>query len=180
MDWNISFHSRPNRSLWGVVKGPVKPAFAAQGDFAKIEMPNVVQGISDRVNKQCLAESLGSRECLVYAEDGNRLYQGADAKVLLGRVEAAIQALGNVPALVESKKWSQVTGVLTGPMGDLVRNMLQLADLSENSAQSKKLIQTVKTDLYAISAAIERKDGAAALKYHQAATKDLLSFVKSL
>lgn len=71
-------------------------------------------------------------------------------------------------------------GVLTGPMGDLVRNMGQLAELSENSAQAKKLVATVKTDLYGISAAVDRKDATNALKFHQAATTDLISFVKAL
>lgn len=37
---------------------------AAYGDSAQILIPDVVQGISDRTNKQCLVESLGNRECL--------------------------------------------------------------------------------------------------------------------
>uniref|UniRef100_A0A7S2YHQ8 Uncharacterized protein n=1 Tax=Entomoneis paludosa TaxID=265537 RepID=A0A7S2YHQ8_9STRA len=160
--------------------GASPAAFAGQGDYAKIEMPNVMQGMADRVNKQCLMESLGNRECLVYADDGAKLYQGANGQVLLGRVNAAIQAFENVPGLVESKKWSQVSGVMTGPMGELVRNMLLLSDLSENGTQAKKMVQVVKTDLYGISAAVERKDGATALKFHQAATKDLVTFVKTL
>ena len=37
---------------------------AAYGDSAQILIPDVVQGMSDRTNKQCLVESLGNRECL--------------------------------------------------------------------------------------------------------------------
>ena len=40
-------------------------ASAVYGADAKIEIPDVIQGMSDRTNKQCLVESLGNRECLV-------------------------------------------------------------------------------------------------------------------
>ena len=81
------------------------PSAAAQGDYAKIEMPNVMQGMADRVNKQCLMESLGNRECLVYADPANKLYQGANNQVLLDRLEGATRALASVPALVEGTTW---------------------------------------------------------------------------
>jgi len=76
-----------------------------------------------------------------------------------------------------------VTGVMTGPMGELVKTMGQLADLSQTddakkAARSK--IKAVKNDLYAIAAAVDRKDGANALKGHAAATDDLVAFIKSL
>eukprot|EP00977_Amphora_coffeiformis_P024963 scaffold17767_cov168-Amphora_coffeaeformis.AAC.1 len=157
-----------------------EPAHAIYGTDAKIELPNPIQSMSDRATKQCLVESLGTRECLVYADPNNKLYQGADGKLLLDRVDAASKSLGLLPSLIESKKWSQVTGVLTGPMGELIRTMNQLVELSENQTAAKKIVAQVKTDLYAISAAVGRKEVASALKSHQAATDHLVAFVKAL
>ena len=44
----------------------------------------------------------------------------------------------------------------------------------------QKIIKGFKTDLYAISAAVDKKDVTAALKAHTLATKDLVTFIKSL
>ncbi|KAL7568796.1 hypothetical protein ACA910_007216 [Epithemia clementina (nom. ined.)] len=164
-------------------------AWAAPGDEANIQMPNILQGFQDRATKQCLVESLGNRECLVYAGDEqSRLYQkGANNQVLLDRLELASRALANVPPLIDSKKWSQASGILTGPMGELIRTMSDLASASANDSSAVKndplklmMVQKFKTDLYALSAALDRRDGATALKYHQAATDDLVAFVKAL
>jgi hypothetical protein len=158
-----------------------QPANAVYGLDAKIELPNPYQSLSDRQNKQCLVESLGTRECMVYEDSANKLYQGANGKLLLDRVEAASQALSQqVPLLVEAKKWSQVTGVLTGPMGELLRNMNQLVELSENKDLAKSNVNLVKTDLYAMSAAVDRKQGEAVLKSQAAAMGHLVDFVTSL
>lgn len=153
-------------------------AAAEYGADAKIELPNPVQQAEDRANKQCLVESLGNRECLVYEQDAaNKLYQGVDSNVLLGRMEPAIAALASIPVLVESKQWSKVTGVLTGPIGELVRTMVQL---SLDNATAQSAVKAVKKDLYALQDCVSRKDGAQVLKYHAAATNDLAAFVKSL
>jgi len=158
-------------------------ARATAGDLANIQLPNPIEGMTNRATKQCLVESLGNRECLLYADDGAKIYQGADSQVLLDRVKKATLALATIPELIQSKKWSKVTGVMTGPMGELVKTMGQLADLSQTddakkAARSK--IKAVKNDLYAIAAAVDRKDGANALKGHAAATDDLVAFIKSL
>jgi len=155
-------------------------AQAEYGADAKIELPNPVKGLEDRANKQCLVETLGNRECLVYADDSAKIYQGADNKVLLSRVEKASEALASIPELVGSKKWSKVTGVLTGPLGDLVRTMGQLAELSENSGTAKDMTKKFRNDLYAIAAAVDRKEGGKALQFHSVATNDLVAFVKAL
>jgi hypothetical protein len=158
-----------------------QPAHAEYGLDAKIELPNPYQSLSDRQSKRCLVESLGTRECMVYEDDANKLYQGANGKLLLDRVEAAAQALSQqVPLLVETKKWSQVSGVLTGPMGELLRNMNLLVELSENKVLAKSNVNLVKTDLYAMSAALERKQGEAVMKSQAAALGHLVDFVKSL
>jgi hypothetical protein len=171
-------------TIWAAGAIPTALIFpqAANGNDANIELPNVVQGMDDRQNKQCLVESLGNRECLAYMDEANKLYKGkgVDNKLLLERIEKASVALASVPGLVEAKCWSKVIGVLTGPMGELIRNMGQLADLSENSLLAKDSIKQVKADLYAISAAVDRKDQIKALQSRSAATNDLVAFVKAL
>lgn len=155
-------------------------AEAIYGADAKIELPNPIQSMNDRATKQCLVESLGTRECLVYEDPENKLYQGADGRLLLERIEKASISLGQIPTLLEAKKWSQVTGVLTGPMGELVRTMNQLVGLTENTAAAKSKVALVKTDLYAIAAAVDRKQADVALRSYQAATVHLADFVKVL
>lgn len=172
-------------SIWAAGMLPTSLVFpqaadAAYGQDARIELPNPIQSMSDRVGKQCLVETLGNRECLVYADDANKLYQGADNSVLLARLEKASSALATLPELIESRKWSKVSGVMTGPMGEVVRDMGLLSDLSSNADAARAKVKLVKSDLYAIQAAVDRKDGATAQKFHQAATKDLVAFVKAL
>jgi hypothetical protein len=166
-------------SLWAVGLLP-DPAFARAGADANIQLPNPIERIADRATKRCLVESLGNRECLVYMDEANKLYQGTDARLLLGRVEASARALATIPAYIESKKWSQVTGVLTGPMGQLVLTMGQLAELSPDAAAAKKKIASFKTDLYALAAAVDKRNGSLALASHAAATTGLSDFVESL
>ena len=158
-------------------------AGAAYGSDAKIELPNPIETATNRaMGRQCLVETLGNRECLAYMDEGNKLYQGAESRVLLGRIEALSEALASIPDLVSEKKWSKVLGVLTGPMGSLGGTMDQLGKMSaeEGGEGSAEAATRVKNDLYAIAAGVEQKDGAVILKYHGAATEDLVSFVKTL
>ena len=164
-----------------LVFGDAQVANAVAGTDAKIELPDLIGGMSDRVNKQCLVESLGNRECLVYMEDSAKfLYKGDDAQVLLGRIESASQGLALIPSLVEAKKWNQVTGALTGPMGQLSLTMTALAKVSADPAKTDKKAKQVKQDVFAIGAAATNKDVKGALKAHEAATQHLVEFVKML
>jgi hypothetical protein len=171
-------------AISGIVEMVPDVAMAEYGADAKIEMPNPLQQTIDRASKQCLVESLGSRECLVYESDAaDKLYQGVDSALLLGRLEAAAAALATIPGYVQVKQWSKVSGVLTGPLGELIRTMGQLsqsATSEENFAESARFIKRVKNDLYAISDAVSRKDGAQVLKFHTDATNDLVAFLKAL
>ena len=136
--------------------------------------------MADRVGKQCLVESLGNRECLVYMDENALLYKGADYQLLLTRVGTAYGVLKEqLPKLIEAKKWTQVTGVLTGPLGELVRTMIQITKLvdADMVAACEKQVQVVKKDLYGISAAVEKKDVTKAMAAYDAAVKDLGSFI---
>ena len=176
-------------TIWATTTGiasssallPLQPAFATYGNEAKIELPNVAQGLADRNNKQCLVESLGSRECLVYADPDNKLYQGLDSQKLLQKVELSSVALAKIPALVDEKKWSGVNSILTGPMGELLGVMNQLAPLStQQPDQSVALAKQVKLQIFAISAAVGRKDGNGIRTATEGASTALVAFVQSL
>jgi hypothetical protein len=159
------------------------PANAVAGTDAKMAFPDVLQGMADRNTKQCLVESLGNRECLVYQEDEEKLlYKGADAKVLLQRVQTASTALQTIPPLVETKQWSKITGVLTGPMGQLSATLGLLVGLAEEGARdkAKQKAQKVKQDLFSMGTATTNRQTAEILKYQKLATEDLAVFLKSL
>lgn len=49
-----------------LLAGRPQPAAAVYGVDAKMSFPDPIQGLADRNGKQCLVESLGNRECLVY------------------------------------------------------------------------------------------------------------------
>eukprot|EP00978_Attheya_sp_CCMP212_P003049 scaffold6230_cov51-Attheya_sp.AAC.1 len=110
----------------------------------------------------------------------NKLYQGADSRVLLERIEAASTALATIPDLATAKCWTKVLGVMTGPMGTLGGTMDQLSKLSSDPVKVGVLAKKVKTDLYAIAAAAERKSVEMALKGHEQATTDLVAFVNAI
>ena len=100
---------------------------------------------------------------------------------LLVRIQDAIRALdGDIPPLVESKKWTQLTGVLTGPMGQLSSTMALLEKLAENPGLAKQNAQRVKQDVFAIGTAVTNKQAEAVLKYRTLALKDLATFLKEL
>ena len=169
-------------AMFGSVLATTVPsaAWATYGDDAKIELPNPMEAITNRVNGQCLVETLGNRECLVYLDPANKLYQGADNALLLARMEKASESLALIPGLIEQRKWSQVSGVLLGPLGTLVETMNQLTKLSANGSKAAALAAKTKTDMYDIFQAAERKQGEKALIAHDKATKNLVAFVKAL
>jgi len=154
---------------------------AVYGADANIQMPNIAQGIADRATKQCLVESLGNRECLVYEDPDNKLYKSADSKILFERLGTSVEALKRLPSYIANKQWSNVQSVLTGPMGSLSYTMNELVKLidEENPVKSKckDLTGDIRKDLYGISGAIANKDGKQALVNYEKATEKLEKFV---
>ena len=171
-------------SMWSVglvgdaimVGGQGSPANAF-GEDAKMEFPDVMAGLSDRANKQCIVESLGNRECLVYMDPANAVYQGQDVSLLLERIEMSARALSSIPEYAESKQWSKVVGVLTGPMGTLTNTMNQLSGGRKELLEAAK---NVKNDIISIGQAAGRKDKEKVLLYHQRATESLVQFVSKV
>lgn len=164
----------------GALTASPEEASAVFGEDANIEFPNMLEGMNNRVNRQCLVESLGNRECLAYLDESKKIYQGADASILIERLEKASEALADIPSLASEKKWSKVIGILTGPMGTLGQTMDKLSKMSDNEEQLCALEKQVKTDLYAIAAAADKKSVDQVLKLHEKATKDLVTYAKAL
>jgi hypothetical protein len=186
--WAITGTSIPIIGLAAASIQPPLPANAASGDFAKIELPNPYQTLADRATKQCLSESLGNRECLVYADDADKfLYKGFDGSLLLQRLKTSTEALSKIPNLIEDKKWSQVTGVLLGPMGELLVTMNQMVAMASKSEGSddalvatlRAKLNVVKKDLYAMQAAVDKRQADVALKYHAQSTIHLDEFIQA-
>lgn len=153
------------------------PSLATAGVDANMAFPDVMAGMNDRASKQCLVESLGNRECMVYKEtDPDKLlYKGIDAQVLVERTKKATAALREIPALVEKKKWNDINGLLIGPMGELSSTMTLLCG---DDVTKTKLARKVKEDLFAIGTATTQRQQEVILKYHAAATKDLVNFLE--
>jgi hypothetical protein len=107
-------------------------------------------------------------------------YQGQDNQRVLDRLEKQSDALATIPDLIEDKKWSKVTGVLLGPMGELLQTMGKLADTSENGVAARDVMKQTKLDLYAITAAVGKKNVDKATQLTLAVQSDIASFVKVL
>ena len=153
---------------------------ARYGDDAKMLIPDVVQGMADRTNKQCLVESLGNRECLVYIDPENQLYKGSDGKLLFERLAQSVDALKHIPDYVGKKQWSNVESTLTGKMGNLSFTMNEFGKLSEDDYVKEKikaLSVEVRNELYSIQGGCSRKSQSEAMKSYDKAVLKLEKFV---
>jgi len=81
-------------------------ANAKGGDSASIAMPNYIEFLIEK-NK--------------VIDPNDMLYKGPDIEVQLKRIGEAGARLPEVAALAEEKKWSQVQGIITGPLGTLLQ-----------------------------------------------------------
>jgi len=172
--WAVATTASTSAALVGLPE----PSAATAGVDANMAFPDVMAGMNDRATKQCLVESLGNRECLVYKEtDPDKLlYKEANVEILVERTKKAASALGSIPPLVEKKRWNEVQGILTGPMGELSSTLTLLCG---DDASKTKLARKVKEDLFAMGTATTQRREDVILKYHEAATKDLAKFLES-
>jgi hypothetical protein len=107
-------------------------------------------------------------------------YLGQDNQRVLERLGKQSDALATIPDLIEDKKWSKVTGVLLGPCGELLQTMGKLADTSENAQAARDIMKQTKLDLYAITAAVGKKNVDKATQLTLAVQSDIAGFVKVL
>ncbi|EJK47780.1 hypothetical protein THAOC_33480, partial [Thalassiosira oceanica] len=105
------------------------------------------------------------------------LYSGADLEVQLRRIGEAASRLPEVASLAEDKKWSQVQGIITGPLGTLLQTLNSVVSASKNDKRTAAAAKAVKADLLDINAGVTRKDVAACVKAAGKAESDLEAFV---
>ena len=137
-------------------------ANAKSGDSAGIVMPNYIEFLIEK-NK--------------VTDPSEMLYQGPDIELQLKRIGEAGARLPEVAALAEEKKWSQVQGIITGPLGTLLQTMNNVASIAATK-EAAAAAKTVKQDLNDINAASQRKDSALCVKTAGKAAADLEKFVK--
>ena len=137
-------------------------ANAKDGDSAKIVLPNYVEYLIEQ-NKRTDPDLL--------------LYKGPDIELQLRRIGEAAVRLPEVATLAEAKKWSQVQGIITGPLGTLLQTLNSVASIA-GTKEAASAVKTVKQDLNDINAASQKKDSALCIKAAEKASVDLEKFVK--
>ncbi len=137
-------------------------ANAKGGDSATIVMPNYIEFLIEK-NK--------------VIDPNDMLYKGPDIELQLKRIGEAGARIPEVAALAEEKKWSQVQGIITGPLGTLLQTMNSIASAA-GTKEAAAAAKVVKQDLNDINAASQKKDSAACIKAAGKAAADLEKFVK--
>ena len=169
-----TFFFMTNAALLGmgtaVLGLPTEPANAKYGTSSNMELPNYIEYLVEK-NAQ------GSNAAVA-------LYQGADPIVLLRRLQEANRRLQEIPTMATDKKWSQILGLLTGPLGTLSQTLNQIASSTVNPSDSKKqqLLQDaskrLKVDLIEIGQASAKKNADACITKAADASKDLVRFLE--
>lgn len=83
-------------------------ACASYGDSSNIVMPNYIEYLIEKNEQGMPVESL---------------YKGPDAETQIRRIGEAANRLPEIITLANEKKWSQVQGLITGPLGTLLQTM---------------------------------------------------------
>jgi hypothetical protein len=159
-------------SIWAIGMLPTALAFptaanAAYGAGTNMNFPNPAEGLFIELPKEGYVAPVVQ-------------YLGQDNQRVLERLGKQSDALATIPDLIEEKKWSKVTGVLLGPCGELLQTMGKLADTSENAVAAKNVMKQTKLDLYAITAAVSKKNIDKATELTLAVQSDIAAFVKVL
>lgn len=151
--------------------GNSRPALAKYGDSTNIELPSYIDFLIEKNS---------------VVDETKVLYKGADPSVLLKRLQEANAKLTDIPTLAEQKKWSQIQGILTGPLGTFSQTLNQIATATTTPSESSSSRQNVdaavkklKTDLIEIGQAANQKNGPLCGAKSRQATQDLESFVKA-
>lgn len=109
-------------------------------------------------------------------DPSQRLYQGADSKVLLERLLDANQRLNEVSALAEARKWSQIQGLVTGPLGTLSQTLNTM--VKEKPKVLTGPAKQVKTSVIGIGQAASTKNAEQCVQLAKQAQTELQMFVE--
>ncbi len=136
-------------------------ANAGYGASSNIVMPNYIEYLIEK-NQQI--------------DPGDLIYKGPDVETQLRRIGEAGNRLPEIATLAEEKKWSQVQGIITGPLGTLLQTMNAVVGIA-GTKEAKDAAKLVKSDLLEIGAAAGRKESALCVKAADKAAGDLAKFV---
>jgi hypothetical protein len=142
---------------------PPAPAHAAYGSSPNVALPSYIEFLIEKNTS---------------ADNSKSLYKGADTEVQIKRISDAVIRLNEIPKIAHEKKWSQVQGILLGPLGTLGQTMNGLVKACENSDAAKKAAGKVKADIILIGQEAGKKNEAGIVKGCEEAQKDLEAFAK--
>uniref|UniRef100_A0A7S2IIV0 Uncharacterized protein n=1 Tax=Helicotheca tamesis TaxID=374047 RepID=A0A7S2IIV0_9STRA len=143
----------------------INPASAKYGDSTNIELPSYIDFLIEKNNAGKI-------------DQDKVLYKGADPVVLLKRLQEANTRLKEIPPLAADKKWSQIQGIVTGPLGTLSQTLNQIAT-PDSSAKVKDEAKKLKTVVIDIGQAASKKNGDACVAKAEQASAGLDSFVRA-
>jgi hypothetical protein len=140
---------------------PPSIAHASYGDSSNIVMPNYIEYLIEKNQEGMPVDSL---------------YKGPDAETQIRRIGEAANRLPEIITLAEEKKWSQVQGLITGPLGTLLQTMNSIVSLA-GTREAKDAAKIVKSDLLEIGVAAGEKSSEKCVRAAEKASKDLEKFV---
>lgn len=138
------------------------PVSAAYGDNSNMQLPSYIDFLIEKNSS---------------ADQSKVLYKGADSEIQIKRISVAAARLNDIPLMAKEKKWSQVQGILTGPLGTLLQTMNSLCKETD-SGEAKKAAAKVKGDIILISQEASKKNEGGVVKACADAQKDLEAFAK--
>lgn len=138
-------------------------ANADKGKSASIKLPNYIDYLIEKNAEGDPIEGI--------------LYSGPDPETQLRRIGEAAARLPEIKGLAEDKKWSQVQGIISGPLGTLLQTLNSVSSIA-GTKEAKDAAKAVKNDLLEIGASAGRKDSAPCIKAAAKAEVDLEKFVK--
>lgn len=143
---------------------PVLSAHAKYGASSTMALPNYIDYLIEK-NNQGL-------------DTGDRLYQGADPAVLLQRLKLANDRLDEVAVLAADRKWSQVQGVVTGPLGTLGQTLNTLVQAQPKNKSLASAAKQVKAAVIGIGQAAASKNAEQCTQCAAQAQQELQTLVQ--
>ncbi|KAG7345892.1 hypothetical protein IV203_004959 [Nitzschia inconspicua] len=147
----------------GALVGVGMTANAKYGEGTNMELPSYIDYL---IEKNTARDTSGA------------LYQGVDPTTLLQRLSEAESRLQQVPTLAQQQKWTQINGLVTGPLGTLSVTLNQIATASNASTKTKEFAKQVKADVLAIGQGATTKNADACIKQAALASQDLKSLLQ--
>uniref|UniRef100_A0A7S4RV88 Uncharacterized protein n=1 Tax=Ditylum brightwellii TaxID=49249 RepID=A0A7S4RV88_9STRA len=142
------------------------PANAKYGDSSNMELPNYIDFLIEKNNYGLIDSSAV-------------LYKGADPLTLLNRLQDANTRLSkDIIPLVDEKKWSQIQGIVTGPLGTLSQTINSISTAEGAGKNVKEEGKKLKGLVIDIGQMASKKDGEGCKKKVLEAQGQLEVFVK--